>query len=128
MSIEQPTAKRVVIGPLVPRAMRAEIVHRTRINYHVAKEEPLLTHIQQSRNLNFVQGNTPGFPTSGSGSNRKKWKRTQRKDQKWNISNFESFIFLQYTENFIILAPAGKLAGAIPKRLRFNPVTYILPQ
>ena len=31
------------------------------------------------------------------------------KDQKWNISNFQHFIFLQHTETFIIRAPAGKL-------------------
>ena len=32
------------------------------------------------------------------------------KDQKWNISNFQPLIFLQYVETFIIGAPAGKLS------------------
>ena len=31
------------------------------------------------------------------------------KDQKWNISNCQPLIFLQYTETFIIRVPAGKL-------------------
>ena len=38
--IEQPTEnQREEVGPIVLRAMCAEIVHRTRISYHVAEEE-----------------------------------------------------------------------------------------
>ena len=46
--IEQPIAnKREEVGLIVPRAMRAEIVHRTRVSYHVAEEES--TEIQKSK-------------------------------------------------------------------------------
>ena len=107
------------VGPINPRAMRAEILKKTRINDHVAEDKPLLTYIQQSRNLKFVRGyNTPGSPAHGVAvtgvEERDREERTDDvtdggNDQKLNILNFQRLIFLQYTETFIILAPAGKL-------------------
>ena len=102
------------VGPIVLRAMRAEIVHRTRISYHVAEEESTYTAKQK----NLSRGNTPDLPLKGvemtEEEGREREGRTYDvtdggKDQKWNISNFQPLIFLQYTETFITRAPAGKL-------------------
>ena len=129
-SIEQTTAKRAEVGPIIPRAVRAEIVHVTRINYHVAEEEPLFAHIQQSRNLKVFRGNTPGSPASGSGSNRRRGKGSWRKDRWRNGRGKGSEMeYLKFSTPYLLTiyrnfhnSDSSWQAEAISRKLWFNPI------
>ena len=116
--IEQPTAKRAEVGPIVPRAMRAEIVYRTSINYHVAEEELNPHTAKQKSKMCPVVLQLPDLPLQGvevtGGEGRDHEERTDdatdgEQDQKWNNTNFQRLIFSRFTETFIILATADKL-------------------
>ena len=65
------------------------------------------------------RGNTPDLPLKGVEMTEEEGREREGRtydvtdggmDQNWNISNFQPLIFfIQYTETFIIRAPAGKL-------------------
>ena len=91
------------------------IVHRTSISYRVVDEE--FTY-SKAEIYNLSKDNTPDLPLNGLEVIEKEGREREGraddvtdgvKDQKWNISDFQSLIFFQYTDYFIIWAPAGKL-------------------
>ena len=84
--------KRAGGGPIVPRAVRAEIVNRARITYHVAEEESTYTAKQKSKICPGVA--PPDLPHQGvgvtGGEGRGREERTDDvtdggKDQTWII-------------------------------------------